>query len=61
MWGTKGEDTGDVYSRSSGGQRWVSSETSGVVALQLGFEGSVGVFQRDKRRQKYPKRAGVAL
>ena len=39
----------------------MSFVTSGVVALRLGFEGSIGVFQRDKRRQKYPKQAGVAL
>ena len=39
----------------------MSFMTSGVVALKLGFEGSIGVFQRDKRRQRYPKEAIQAL
>jgi len=48
MWGTKREETGDVYSRSNGGQRWVSFVTSGVVALKLGFEGLIGVSRETK-------------
>ena len=54
MWGTKREETGDVYSRSNGGQRWVSFVTSGVVALKLGFEGSIGVSREKKEDRDIP-------